>query len=78
MKYLFTIFLFCSCATTTKTYILDSSQSEGNLVKRDWRMNGVQYDTGITTTVTIKNSVIAELIVTDSLGRKDSTFKTIP
>lgn len=76
MKYLFLIFFLTSCATT-KTFILDSSQSEGNLIKRDWKINGVYYDSGMTTTVVVKSKITAELVVTDSLGRKDSTRRVI-
>ena len=76
MKYLLIILLFCSCATT-KTYLLDSSESTGNLVARQWKVNGYNYDTAISTYVTIKKSTPIELIVTDSLKRKDTAKTTI-
>lgn len=76
MKYLLTILLFCSCSTT-KTFLLDSSESTGNLVARQWVINGILYDTAIITYVTIKKSTPVELIVTDSLKRKDTAKTTI-
>lgn len=76
MKWLLTILLFCSCATT-KTYLLDSSQSIGSLTNRQWKVNGYNYDTAISTYVTIKKSTPIELIVTDSLKRKDTAKTTI-
>lgn len=76
MKYLLTILLFCSCSTT-KTFLLDSSESTGNLVARQWVVNGSQYDTAIKTYVTIKKSTPIELIVTDNQQRKDTAKTTI-
>ena len=75
MKWLL-IILLCSC-TTTKTYLLDSSQSIGSLTNRQWKVNGYNYDTAISTYVTIKKSTPIELIVTDSLKRKDTAKTTI-
>lgn len=76
MKCLLTILLFCSC-TTTKTYLLDGSESTGNIVKYEWKINGLQYDNGITTSANIKRVATVELIVTDNKGLKDTAKTTI-
>lgn len=70
MKYLLTILLFCSCSTT-KTYLLDGSESKGNIVKWQWKVSGANYGDSVKTRVTAKK-VTVELVVTDNLGRKDS------
>lgn len=71
---------FCSCSPTkssTKTYILDSSESTGNLVERQWWIYGAKYDTAIATQVTITKPILAKLIVIDNKGRKDSVTQQV-
>ena len=70
------IVFFCSCSTT-KTYLLDSSQSTGNIVKREWLIDGFYYDSTLKTMITVKKKFKTTLIVTDNLGRKDTSVQII-
>lgn len=75
MKWLLIIFLF-GC-NSTKTFFLDGSKSEGNIVKYEWKINGFNYDDRISTSVNVKKIATIELIVTDDKGRSDTAIKTI-
>lgn len=69
MKYLLTILLLASC-TTTKTFLLDGSQSQRNIVKYEWKVNDERLS-GVKTQAQFKKATIT-LIVTDDKGRKDT------
>jgi hypothetical protein len=56
---------------------LDGSQSQGNIVKYEWKVNGFQYDNGKSTSLNIKRIATVELIVTDDKGRSDTAIKII-
>jgi hypothetical protein len=75
MKYLL-IILLCSC-NSTKSFVLDGSQSQGNIVKYEWKVNGLQYDNSKSTSLNVKRIATVELIVTDNLGRSDTAIKVI-
>jgi hypothetical protein len=75
MKYLLIILLF-GC-NTTKSFVLDGSQSQGNIVKYEWKVNGLQYDNSKSTSLNIKRIATVELIVTDDKGRSDTAIKII-
>ena len=75
MKYLL-IILFFGC-NPTKSFVLDGSQSQGNIVKYEWKVNGFQYDNGKSTSLNIKRIATVELIVTDDKGRSDTAIKVI-
>lgn len=76
MKYVLIILLFASC-TATKTFLLDGSKSEGNIVKYEWKINDRKLSNNESTTVDFKQAVMVKLIVTDSEGRKDSAILKI-
>lgn len=86
MKYLLAILfvaLIASCTTTRiggsyKTFVLDASKSEGNIVAWQWWINGFYYDNKVSTTVNIKQVTRIELIVIDESGRKDTAQRIIP
>jgi hypothetical protein len=69
--------IVCSSCATTKTFYLDSSLSQGNLVKREWKVNWLQYDSSMVTSIKTKKTLSVQLIVTDNLGRKDTAIKVI-
>jgi hypothetical protein len=75
MRWLLIILLF-GC-NTTKSFVLDGSQSQGNIVKYEWKVNGFQYDNGKSTSLNIKRIATVELIVTDDKGRSDTAIKVI-
>lgn len=56
--------------------MLDGSESTGSIVKYQWKVSGVNYDDSVRTRITTKKATV-ELIVTDSLGRKDTATKII-
>jgi hypothetical protein len=56
---------------------LDGSQSQGNIVKYEWKVNGFQYDNGKSTSLNVKRIATVELIVTDDKGRSDTAIKVI-
>jgi hypothetical protein len=70
------IILFFGC-NPTKSFVLDGSQSQGNIVKYEWKVNGFQYDNGKSTSLNIKRIATVELIVTDDKGRSDTAIKII-
>jgi len=74
MRYLL-IILLCSC-TTTKKFILDGSESKGNIVKYEWNIDGSKLR-GISTSVETKKKITVQLIVTDDKGRKDTATTII-
>lgn len=57
--------------------MLDGSKSTGNITNYEWRINGVQYDEGMSTSINIKKAITIELIVTDNKGLKDTAKTTI-
>jgi len=75
MRWLVVILLF-GC-NSTKSFVLDGSQSQGNIVKYEWKVNGLQYDNSKSTSLNIKRIATVELIVTDNLGRSDTAIKVI-
>lgn len=81
MRWTATILIVClfACSPTkpSKTYILDSSESTGNLVGRQWWIDGAKYDTAIAPQVTITKPILAKLIVIDNKGRKDSVTQQV-
>ena len=76
MRFIAIILLLCSC-NTTKSFVLDGSQSTGNIVKYEWKVNGFNYDDNVSTSVNIKRIATIELIVTDDKGRSDTATKII-
>jgi PKD repeat protein len=77
MRFIAIILLLCSC-TTTKSFVLDASQSKGNIVSYEWKVNGYYYDSSITTSINVKRIMTVQLIVTDDRGLKDTAIKMIP
>ena len=75
MRWLVVILLF-GC-NSTKSFVLDASQSQGNIVKYEWKVNGFQYDNSKSTSLNIKRIATVELIVTDDKGRSDTAIKII-
>lgn len=69
MRYLLLI-LLCSCSTT-KTVIVDGSESEGHIVKYEWKMKDSNSN-GIRATFQAKKGATIMLIVTDRVGLKDT------
>jgi len=69
MRVLLTIIILSSCSST-KTFLLDGSESQGNIVNYEWKVNSERLN-GIKTKAQFKKATIT-LIVTDSLGRKDT------
>ena len=69
MRFLLAIMILSSC-TSTKTFLLDGSASQGNIVKYEWQVNNERLS-GVKTKAQFKKATIM-LIVTDDMGRKDT------